>query len=459
MVDQNASRDGRARRPRSGLATPRRRAAAPLPLPPLGDQDLADAARLLEQAAPAAALAALRALPDLADRGRLLGDLAPHRQAAIVALMERGELAAMVAVMPHDERADLFKRLDEAARESLLPALAAPERDDLRALAAHPEGTVGAVMTSDFATLDIGQTAAEAIDSLRRQAPDSETIYQAFAVGAAGDLLGAIGLRDLLLAAPDTPVAALLNRHPPVVRAGDPREAAARLIARYDLIALPVLDARDRLVGIITYDDAMDVAEAEATEDFFRAGSVAEIPLPVRRASILRLYRSRITWLIVLVFGNILSGLGIAAYESTIEAYVALVFFLPLLIASGGNAGAQSATLMVRALATGDVRAGDWASMIGREVLVALLLGGSMALAVSMIGFVRGGADIALIVSLAMIVIVLIGSLTGISLPFLLGRLRMDPAIASAPLVTSLADAMGVLVYFAIAAQILDLPA
>lgn len=159
------------------------------------------------------------------------------------------------------------------------------------------------------------------------------------------------------------------------------------------------------------------------------------------------------------MFGNVLSGLGIAAFEKIIEAYVALVFFLPLLIACGGNAGTQSATLTVRALATGHVRASDWAGAFGRELLVALLLGSSMALAVSLIGFARGGPEIALVVALAMIAIVTLGCLIGISLPFLLHRLRMDPAIASGPLVTSTADVLGVVIYFTIATRILDIPA
>jgi magnesium transporter len=170
------------------------------------------------------------------------------------------------------------------------------------------------------------------------------------------------------------------------------------------------------------------------------------------------LYRARIFWLVLLVFGNIFSGAGIAYFEDTIAAHLALMFFLPMLIASGGNAGAQSATLMVRALATGDVRFSDWGYLLLREAAVALALGLTMAVAVSLLGFWRGGTDLAMTVSLAMICIVVIGSLIGMSLPFALQRFNMDPATASAPLVTSIADVVGVMIYFSIASVFLTLP-
>lgn len=178
----------------------------------------------------------------------------------------------------------------------------------------------------------------------------------------------------------------------------------------------------------------------------------------LKTASIGLLYRKRVVWLVILVFGNIFSGASIAFFEDTIASYVSLVFFLPLLIDSGGNAGSQSATLMVRGLATGEVKIKDWLSMFSRELLVAGLLGASMAAAVSLLGFWRGGPEIALVVALTMQIVVIIGSLIGMSLPFLLSKLKMDPAAASAPLITSIADIIGVLVYFSIATLVLDLP-
>ena len=186
-------------------------------------------------------------------------------------------------------------------------------------------------------------------------------------------------------------------------------------------------------------------------------GNISNLESSIKNASISVLYKKRVFWLVLLVFGNIFSGAGIAYFEEIITSYVALVFFLPLLIDSGGNAGSQSATLMVRALATGEVKPNDWGKMLGREVFVALGLGLSMAAAVYLLGLYRGGYEIAMVVGLSMIAIVLIGSLIGTILPFGLHKLKLDPASASAPLITSIADISGVLIYFAIASAVLDI--
>lgn len=202
---------------------------------------------------------------------------------------------------------------------------------------------------------------------------------------------------------------------------------------------------------------ALLVQRHEATEDFHKSASITNHVGNLRDATLGLLYRKRVLWLVLLVFGNLFSGAGIAAFEEIIAAHIALVFFLPLLVDSGGNAGSQSATLMVRGLATGEVVMRDWWRMLGRELGVALALGATMAIAVALLGVLRGGPQIALIVASSMVVIVLVGSLIGMSLPFLLSRFRLDPATASGPLITSIADAAGVLVYFGIATQVLEL--
>ncbi|MFN3686389.1 magnesium transporter [Salinarimonas sp.] len=423
----------------------------------LESHETADVATMLDHLESADALAAMRAL-ELRDRANVFGYLAPGCQVDIAELMGRHDLARLMSAMSHDERADLYKRLDPVAQEAILPGLAKAEREDLRKLASYEEGTVGAIMTSDYATLSPDMTVPEAIDALRHQAIEAETVYQAYIVDEERRLVGVVSLRDLLMARPRARVRDLMDTDPVWIHATDKREEAAQLVSRYDLMAIPVINGGDRLVGIVTQDDAMDVQEEEATTDFQKVGSVQNLRGSVREAGIFLLYRARIVWLILLVFGNILSGAGIAIFEDTIAAYVALVFFLPVLIGSGGNAGSQAATLTVRALATGDVRMKDWGWMIGRELVVALFLGVTMALAISGIGLYRGGAELALVVALAMVSIVVLGSLIGMSLPFVLSKLKMDPATASAPLVTSIADVVGVLIYFTIATQLLPMP-
>ena len=370
----------------------------------------------------------------------------------------RRDMARIFEAMPHDERADLFSELSEAQQHVLLPGLAQAEREDLRRLAAYEEDTVGAVMTSDYATIPPHLTVSQALEHLRDIAPDSETIYHSYVIDEDRKLVGTVSLRDMIVAPPGTRVEKVMRRDPPFISADAPREEAVNMIAKYDLLALPVINGGEKLAGIVTYDDAMDVAEEETNLAFRKTGGVMEITESIRDASFKLLYQKRVFWLVLLVFGNIFSGAGIAFFEETIEAYVALVFFLPLLVDSGGNAGSQSATLMVRALATGDVRIADWGKSLLREVFVAGALGVTMALAVWGIGLWRGGPEIAAVVSLTMILIVMVGSLIGMSLPFILSRFNFDPAAASAPLVTSLADICGVLIYFGMATWLLDIP-
>lgn len=417
-------------------------------------QEPADVAAILEELEAPDALAAMRML-DLREQAQIFGYLDARDQVELSDLMGRRDFARLMSAMSHDERVDLFKRLDPAAQEAVLPGLAKAERDDLRKLASYAEGTAGAMMTSDYATLTPDMTAKEAIEALRAQALDAETVYQAYIVDDERRLVGVVSLRDLIVARANVRVRALMDTNPVSIDADEPQEEAAQIISRYDLIALPVINGGEKLVGIVTQDDAMDVQEEEATTDFLKSGTVSGLKTGMREAGVFALYRARIVWLVLLVFGNIFSGAGMAYFEDTIAAHLALLFFLPLLIASGGNAGAQSATLMVRALATGDVRMNDWASVLGREFATALLLGVTMAIAVSAIGILRGGPAIAVVVATSMVVIVIVGAMIGMSLPFVLSKLRLDPATASAPLVTSIADVAGVVIYFALATQVL----
>jgi len=432
--------------------------AAPDLLALVRDHHPADVAALLGDFSDPEAAGLLLRLPE-AERADLFGYVPLERQLAVIARLGRRDVAALFSVMDADERADLFNRLGEDEQQALLPALAQAEREDIRKLASYDEGTVGAIMTSDYVTLTAGLTPPEAIEQLRRVAPDAETIYQAYVVDADRRLVGTVSLRDLIVAPARASVGELMNHEPIFIRADEAREAAAQLIDKYDLIALPVINGGDRLVGIVTYDDALDVVQEEATEDFHKGGGNLSLRgLSIVDASTWQLYRKRIFWLLLLVFGNLLSGAGIAFFEDTIAAYIALVFFLPLLIGSGGNAGSQAATLMVRALAVGDVQPRDWGRMLGREFAVATLMGCTMAFAVSSIGFLRGGPDIALVVSVSMVAIVIVGSTLGMSLPFVLSRLRLDPATASAPLVTTIADAAGVVIYLSVAVLVLGGP-
>lgn len=411
--------------------------------------DLAD---VLEQLDPALAW---RLLERLANRAEVFTYFEPEQQVRLAREFPRATLAQIVSEMPADERTDLFKRFDQNQRDTLLPALAQAEREDIRKLSAYVEGTAGALMTSDYAMLKKDMTVAESMASLRNEAPDAETIYQAYVIDDKRKLLGVVSLRDLILADVGRSIKDLMTSDVVSGQVAEDQEDIAKKIARYDLLALPITDEDGVLVGIVTYDDAMDVASEEVTEDIHKSAGVSTVIGNLKDASIGLLYRKRVFWLILLVFGNLFSGAGIAHWEDIIAANLVLVFFLPLLVDSGGNAGSQSATLMVRALATGEVVMRDWLYLIGREALVALALGCTMAAAVSVLGYIRGDETIALVLALSMVTIVMIGCMIGMSLPFVLSKFNFDPASASAPLITSVCDAVGVVIYLFIAAQFL----
>ncbi len=412
--------------------------------------DLAD---ILEQLDPTLGWRLLECLPDRAD---VFSYFEPEQQVRMAREFPRATLAQLVSEMPADERTDLFKRFDQNQRDILLPALAHAEREDIRRLSAYVEGTAGALMTSDYATLQKEMTVAQAMAYLRDEAPDAETIYQAYVIDDKRRLLGTVSLRDLILADLHKTIEDLMISDVVSADVIDDQEDIAKKIARYDLLALPILDQYRVLVGIVTYDDAMDVASEEVTEDIHKSAGVSTIIGSLKDASIGLLYRKRIFWLVLLVFGNLFSGAGIAHYEDIIAANIVLVFFLPLLVDSGGNAGSQSATLMVRALATGEVVMRDWLQLIGREALVALALGCTMAAAVSILGYIRGDETVALVLALSMVSIVMIGCMIGMSLPFVLSKFNFDPASASAPLITSVCDATGVVIYLFIASKLLE---
>ncbi|MFV5508454.1 magnesium transporter [Acinetobacter sp. 197] len=415
---------------------------------------------------------------NIADQARILSELGPaerylqfqqlERQAEVLEFLPLAmqiqlayqfppdQLASLMDAMHSDDFIDLYKQMPYEIQQQLLGKLSTQSLQVLRELHAYPEETAGALMSSDFITLAPELNMHQAIEVLREIAGNHDTLYLIYIVDAQQHLLGVISLRQIIQAAPDATIAEVMTTDVVYATVDEDQEQVARTLAYYDFIALPVVDAAQKLVGIITYDDAMDIAEAESTEDILKSGAVTPLnELSLKTAPIFSLYQKRVFWLVILVFGSLLSGIGIAHFEEIIASHIVLVFFLPLLVGSGGNAGSQSATLMVRALATGDVQFKDWFSLLGRESLVALCLGGTMAIAVSILGYIRGDWMVAVVLAISMLGIVLMGCLIGMSLPFILNKLKLDPASASAPLVTSICDATGVILYLFVASKLL----
>lgn len=415
----------------------------------------AEIAERLQELPKAERVLLVRALPR-AVADEVFSFLAAEQQNALLTEMSDEDTRHLLGSLPPDDRTHLLEELPGQATQRLLNLLSPADLQEARWLLGYPEGTVGRLMTPDYVAVRAEWSAQQALDQIRQRAPQSETINRIYVTDSEWRLLDDIELRDVILAAPGARVADLMDHSYVSVSAFADQSEAVALIERYDLTALPVTDSAGILVGIVTVDDVLDVQEEEATEDFHRVAAVGPIRTTLREATIAFLYRRRIGWLLALVVMNIFSGAGIAAFEETIAGAVALVFFLPLLIDSGGNAGSQASTLMIRALATGDVRTADWLRLLGKELGVAALLGVTMAIAVSLVGMVRA-PEIVLIVATTMFLVVIVGSLLGMSLPFVFIKFGWDPATASAPLITSLADICGVLLYFSIASRVLGL--
>lgn len=392
----------------------------------------------------------------------VFSELSPILQDELLKDLTNQEIRRLLADLSPDDRTALMEELPAEVSRKLIGLLSPEDLKETQQLLGYPDGSVGRVMTPNFVDIRAEWKVKQALEHIRKMGRDSETINVVYVVDAEGKLLDDIQLRHLILASPETPVESVMDRSFVSISAYRDQEEAVSMIKKYNYLALPVVDSIGILLGIVTIDDLMDVADVEVTEDFHRLGGVSvethgEGPIEsLRDATVSLLFRRRIVWLVLLVFVNILSGAGIAFFENIISSAVALVFFLPLLIASGGNAGAQAATLMVRALATGDVKMNDWWRMLGKEMLVSTTLGLTMGIAVSLVGFFRAGPQIGIIVATSMFLIVVTGSLVGLLLPFVLRKFGKDPATASAPLVTSIADVSGVFIYFSIATQVLS---
>jgi magnesium transporter len=361
----------------------------------------------------------------------------------------------LLADLSPDDRTALLEELPANVTQQLFKLLSPGDLAEVRQLLGYPEESVGRIMTPDFLSIRPDMRVANAIEHIRRTGRDRETFNIIYVTDQQGVLLDVMRLRRLILADADASIESLRNDKFVALSAFDNQEYAVQVIQKYDLYALPVVDSDGVLLGIVTVDDLLDVAQEAATEDFHKSAAVAPLDIPYSQASSGLLYRKRIGWLTILIGVNLISAGVIAAYEDQLSQFIQLVFFMPLLIASGGNAGAQSATLMVRALATGDLKLSRWLRAMAKELVVGSLLGLTMGALSFALGIFRASTDIAWVVGLSMFSIVLVANLLGVVLPFLLTRFKMDPAVASSPLITSLMDAIGLLIYFGIAALII----
>ncbi len=379
----------------------------------------------------------------------------PEHQDRILEALADSDTRYLLANLSPDDRTAMLEELPATVTRRLMQLLSPEDLAESRQLLGYPENSVGRMMTPDYIRLRAEWTVEQALAHVRKYGRDSEIFNILYVTDGNGLLIDIVRMRRIIMSPPETVIREMLNHQFVSISAFADQEEAVEMIQRYDVNALPVVDSDGVLVGIVTVDDIMDVAEEEATEDFQKGAAVAPLDMNYSAAAPSVLFQKRIGWLVILIFVNLLSAAVISNYQEYLQTYVALVLFMPLLIASGGNTGAQSATLMVRAISTGDMKLEGWYKAMGKELLVGLMLGVAMGILTWLLGIYRSGMDIALVVGLSMVSIVLVANLLGAVLPFTLTKLKLDPAVASSPLITSTMDAIGLFIYFSIAVAVL----
>jgi len=378
-------------------------------------------------------------------------------QVEVLLEMPRREGARLMEDMDPDERVDLLKALPGEEAEKVIPLIAQAERNEIARLADYEEGTAGSVMTTEYVAVSGDLTVAEALSELRRIAPDRETIYNVFVLDDDRKLIGVITLKNLFILPRLAKVKDVMKSDAKSVSVGDDVEDVARVVRDYDLNSVPAVDESDRLVGIVTVDDVVDVFEEEATEDIYRYGAAGE-PLRYLPSSPLSLARQRVPWLILLAAVGFISGAIIHRYEAAITSVFALAVFIPVINASGGNAGTQASTVIIRSLATGEVSLSDSLRIFWKEIVV----GVSMGVVVGLVGALRGylmenSIRLAVTVGLAMVSVVLLATVMGAVLPLIFKKIKLDPAVVSGPFIASVLDVVALLIYLELARYMLNI--
>ena len=392
-------------------------------------------------------------------------ELAPRDMAEVVLGLPPDQRRSWMRLAPPDDVADLVQRAPREEREHLLALLDEPTRKEVTGLLAYDEDEAGGLMSPRYARVRPDMTVDEAISYLRKQAREQlETIYYVYVIDDQQRLVGVVSIKQLFAAKPDKTVRDVMRAD--VVSVGEhmDQEAVSRIFARHDLLAIPVVDAERRMKGLVTVDDIVDVVQEEATEDAQKFGGMEALDAPYLKVGFMPMVKRRAGWLAALFLGEMLTATALAYFEAEIARAVVLALFMPLIISSGGNSGSQASTLVIRAMALGEVKLRDWWRVMRREIGAGLMLG----VVLGSIGFLRIVAWqavspiygehyvlVALTVLISLVGVVMFGTLAGSLLPFLLRRLGLDPASASAPFVATLSDVTGLIIYFTVAALLL----
>jgi magnesium transporter len=382
------------------------------------------------------------------------------RRGAILEKLEPARAAQILEGLSADERTDIVQQMGLTERRRVLTRVSNEVKAELEHLLRYAEHTAGGIMTTEFVHLDPAMSVGDALKHIRSVAREKESIYACYVLDLSGRLLGAVSLRDLVMAEVKQPITAVMRRKPVTVQTDEDQESVAHKIAKYNLLAVPVLDRDACVVGFVTVDDVVDVLIEEQTEDVLRMAAIepGALDRPYFDNPVLRVVRKRIGWLLLLFVAETFTGTVLRHFEGELATVVALSFFIPLLIGTGGNAGAQTVTTIIRSIALGEIRLKDAWRVLGREMLTGVTIG----LLIGMVAFGRTllwhqPMTIALTVAITVLAICTWSTTIGSLIPIVAERFKVDPAVLSAPLITTLVDATGLIIYFTIAKVILHL--
>ena len=423
-------------------------------LVPVQPADIADAIEGLPEAMQALAFRLL----SKAEAIEVYEYLDSSVQQALIEEFKRQDVLDIVDKMSPDDRARLFDELPAKVVSRLLEQLSPAERQATAQLLGYEAGTAGRIMTPEYISLKEGFTVAEALERIRRLAHVTEMVYYLYITDSARRLTGTLSLRELVTAQPEQTIGEIMTREAAFVHTDTDQEEVARAIQRYDFLAMPVVDREQRLVGIVTVDDVIDILEQETTEDIYAlGGGVQSRGENYFQTDLLTVARKRVVWLFVLLLTNSVTGTIIKGQEDILEKVVSLAAFIPLLVGTGGNVGAQSSTVVIRGMNTDEIRGMTPLQVILREGTAGALLGSMLGVVATGWAFIlQGNLSVAIAVGISLLVISILASVSGSTLPFLFRLMRLDPALMSAPFITTAVDVLGVLIYFNLARLILQ---
>lgn len=422
------------------------------------EENEVDIAEFLEELPQDKIVVVFRALPkEMA--AEVFSNLEPDTQQVIIQSATDQEVSAIVEELYVDDAVDMLEELPANVVKRVLKAARPDTRKLINQFLNYPDNSVGSIMTAEFTDLKQSMTVAQAIAHIRRTGENSESVYTCYVTDAGRRLEGVLTIKELLLAQDDQLIADLMETDVITAETTEDQEEAVARMMKYDFISLPVVDKEGRLVGIVTVDDVMDVMEEEATEDFEKMAAMAPSEKPYLKTSVLSLAKHRILWLLVLMISGMITGGILGQYEAAFAAMPLLVTFIPMLTDTGGNAGSQSSTLVIRGMAVGEIQLKDFAKVFWKELRVSMLVG----VVLSAVNFVRliltypGSEMVALTVALTMLCTVIVAKTIGGVLPLIAKACRMDPAIMASPLITTIVDAVSLVIYFAVAHRLLPL--